>query len=288
MIDKRMTKWSKILFILGGSLLYAAGMNLFITPIDLYSGGAVGFAQLINLFFNKLVDGAAINLYGVIYMLINIPLLLVAYKSVGKSFFVKTLVGSLAISFFMTIVPTATTPIVEDYLTSVLIGGIITGFGIGLILLAGGCGGGVDIIGVWAAKKYKGASVGKISLAVNGVLFLVLLLLFDVSIVIYSLIYMVFFTIVLDKVHYQNINVRLMIFTKQEGIDEQITCKTGRGVTKWNGTGAYTEEDMNILVSCINKYEVSEFMEIIHGIDPKAFIIVDEGVYVSGNFEKRI
>ena len=99
---------------------------------------------------------------------------------------------------------------------------------------------------------------------------------------------MVFFTIVLDKVHYQNINVRLMIFTKQEGIDEQITCKTGRGVTKWNGTGAYTEEDMNILVSCINKYEVSEFMEIIHGIDPKAFIIVDEGVYVSGNFEKRI
>lgn len=288
MLDKRMTKWSKILFILGGSLLYAAGMNLFITPIDLYSGGAVGFAQLINLFFNKLVDGAAINLYGVIYMLINIPLLLVAYKSVGKSFFVKTLVGSLAISFFMTIVPTATTPIVEDYLTSVLIGGIITGFGIGLILLAGGCGGGVDIIGVWAAKKYKGASVGKISLAVNGVLFLVLLLLFDVSIVIYSLIYMVFFTIVLDKVHYQNINVRLMIFTKQEGIDEQITCKTGRGVTKWNGTGAYTEEDMNILVSCINKYEVSEFMEIIHGIDPKAFIIVDEGVYVSGNFEKRI
>lgn len=288
MIDKLQTKWTKVLFILGGSLLYAAAMNWFITPIDLYSGGAVGFAQLINLFLGKIIQLGTVNLYGVIYMLINIPLLLLAYKSVGRMFFLKTLLGSLAISFFITIVPTASTPVVEDYLTSVLIGGIMSGLGVGLILLAGGCGGGVDIIGVWAAKKYKGASVGKISLAVNAILFLALLLLFDVSIVIYSIIYVVFFTIVLDKVHYQNINVRLMIFTKEDGIDQKITQKTGRGVTKWNGTGAYTHEDMEILISCINKYEVTEFMELIHEIDPKAFIIVDEGVYVSGNFEKRI
>lgn len=288
MIDKLQTKWTRILFIIGGSLLYAAGMNWFITPLDLYSGGGVGFAQLLNLLIGKVVDLKGVNLYGILYMLINIPLLLVAYKSVGRTFFMKTLLGSAAISFFITMIPTATTPIVDDYLTSVLIGGIITGFGVGMILLAGGCGGGVDIIGVWAAKKYKGASVGKISLAVNAVLFLILLLLFQVEIVIYSLIYIVFFTIILDKVHYQNINVRLMIFTKEPGIDSKITKKTGRGVTKWKGAGAYTEEATNILVSCINKYEVSEFMELIHEIDPKAFIIVDEGIYVSGNFEKRI
>lgn len=288
MIDKLQTKWTRLLFIIGGSLLYAAGMNWFISPLDLYSGGGVGFAQLLNLLIGKVVDLGNVNLYGILYMLINIPLLLLAYKSVGRSFFMKTLLGSAAISIFITLVPTATTPIVEDYLTSVLIGGIITGFGVGMILLAGGCGGGVDIIGVWAAKKYKGASVGKISLAVNTLLFVILLLLFDVQVVIYSLIYMVFFTIILDKVHYQNINVRLMIFTKEQGIEGRITKETGRGVTKWKGAGAYTEESMNILVSCINKYEVSEFMELIHEIDPKAFIIVDEGIYVSGNFEKRI
>lgn len=288
MIDKLQTKWTRLLFIIGGSLLYAAGMNWFISPLDLYSGGGVGFAQLLNLLIGKVVDLGNVNLYGILYMLINIPLLLLAYKSVGRNFFMKTLLGSAAISIFITLVPTATTPIVEDYLTSVLIGGIITGFGVGMILLAGGCGGGVDIIGVWAAKKYKGASVGKISLAVNTLLFVILLLLFDVQVVIYSLIYMVFFTIILDKVHYQNINVRLMIFTKEQGIEGRITKETGRGVTKWKGAGAYTEESMNILVSCINKYEVSEFMELIHEIDPKAFIIVDEGIYVSGNFEKRI
>lgn len=175
-----------------------------------------------------------------------------------------------------------------DYLTAVLIGGIITGVGVGLILLGGGCGGGTDIIGVWASRKYRNASVGKISLAFNAVLYLILLFLFDMEIVIYSLIYNVFFTLILDKVHYQNITVRVMVFTKQEGIDKKINEQIRRGVTKWNGVGAYTGDDMHILVSCINKYEAHEFMEIIHSIDPKAFIIVDEDVYVSGNFEKRI
>lgn len=60
---------------------------------------------------------------------------------------------------------------------------------------------------------------------------------------IYSLIYMVFFTLMMDRVHYQNITVRLMIFTKQEGIDQKILKQTGRGVTEWTGVGAYTKEE---------------------------------------------
>lgn len=279
--------WKKVGLIIFGSFLYGAGMNLFLTPLGLFSGGAVGLAQLITTFTGDL-DLGVINLYGIIYMLINLPLLIMAWKSVGKKFFIKTLAGAGGISLFIALIPTATQPIVDSYLTSVLIGGIVTGIGTGLILLAGGCGGGVDIIGVWASKKYKGASVGKASLAFNAVLYVILLLMFDVQTVIYSLIYMVFYTLIIDKVHYQNINVRLMIFTKQDGIDKQINLKTGRGVTEWNGVGAYTGEPMHILVSCISKYEQHEFMDIIHSIDPKAFIIVDENVFVKGNFEKRM
>ncbi len=280
--------WGKIITIIAGSALYALGMNFFITPLELYSGGGVGLAQLITLFIGQVWDMGSLNLYGIIYMIINIPLLVLAWKSLGKRFFAKTLIGSVAISAFITLIPTIGKPIVDDYLTSVLLGGIISGFGIGIILLAGGCGGGIDIIGVWAAKKYKSASVGKITLIFNGVLYMVLLLLFDIEIVIYSLIYMVFFTLVLDKVHYQNINVRAMIFTKQEGIDTLINNRMGRGVTKWHGVGAYTDEEMNILVSCINKYEINDFMELVHSIDEKAFVIVDENVLVGGNFEKRL
>lgn len=278
----------KIGMVLLGSLLYAVGMNFFLTPMHLFSGGGVGLAQLLALFLEKYIMVPNLNLYGIINMMMNIPLLVLAFRSLGKSFFVKTLLGAGAISFFTAIIPILQVPIIEDSLTSVLIGGIITGAAVGIILVAGGSGGGIDIIAVWASKKFKGASVGKITLYFNAVLYTSLLFIRDVETVIYSLIYMVIFTLILDKVHYQNINVRMMIFTKEDGIDKKINSQTGRGVTEWQGVGAYTGEPMHILVSCISKYEVNEFMDIIQSIDPKAFIIVDENVIVNGNFEKRI
>ena len=169
-----------------------------------------------------------------------------------------------------------------------LIGGIAAGAGVGLILIAGGSGGGIDVVAMWAAKKFKNASVGKISLYFNVLLYAIMLFMFDVQTVIYSLIYTVIFTLILDKTHYQNINVRMMIFTKKDGIDREINVRTRRGVTKWDGCGAYTKESTQILVSCINKYEVNEVMDLVHSIDPQAFVIVDENVMVNGNFEKRL
>ena len=274
--------------IIAGSMLYAFGMNLFLTPLQLFSGGGVGLAQLITLFLEKFIRVESLNLYGIVYMVINIPLLFLAFFHIGKPFFVKTLIGSGAISLFITLIPTLAVPIVDDYLTSVLIGGIAAGAGVGLILIAGGSGGGIDVVAVWAAKKFKGASVGRISLYFNVLLYAVMLFLFDAQTVIYSLIYTVIFTLVLDKTHYQNINVRVMIFTKKDGIDKLINEKTRRGVTKWEGCGAYTKESTQILVSCISKYEVNDMMEIVQSIDPQAFVIVDENVIVNGNFEKRI
>ena len=274
--------------IVAGSLLYALGMNLFLTPLHLFSGGGIGLSQLLTLFLEKFIPVGNLNLYGIIYLLINIPLLFLAWFQIGKKFFIKTMIGSGAISVFITLIPTLAVPIVNDYLTSVLIGGIASGAGVGLILSAGGSGGGIDVVAVWAAKKFKGASVGQISLYFNVLLYAVMLFLFDAQTVIYSLIYTVVFTLVLDKTHYQNINVRVMIFTKKDGIDKEITERTRRGVTEWDGYGAYTSEPMHILVSCISKYEVNDMMEIVQSIDPQAFVIVDENVIVNGNFEKRL
>ena len=72
------------------------------------------------------------------------------------------------------------------------------------------------------------------------------------------------------------------------GIDWDIMKQTARGVTEWRGIGAYTGEPENILVTVINKYEIGIFLDIIHRTDPNAFVIRDDGVAVSGNFEKRL
>ena len=288
MLEKMHQKWLQPFIVIAGAFIYAAGMNWFVIPFGLYSGGVLGIAQIIALFLGRFVDLGAVNLNGIIYLVVNIPLLVLAWRSIGGNFFVKTLLGAGAISLFMSFLPVPADPILDERLASVLVGGIVSGFGIGIILFSGGSGGGLDIIGVWASRKYKNASVGKISLMINGAIYLALVFLADLEAVLYSLIYMVFFTIMLDRVHYQNINLRLMVFTKKDGVDQKIMRQTGRGVTEWRGIGAYSGEDTRVLVSCINKYEVGEIMEIIRGVDPDAFVIADEGVSVSGNFEKRI
>lgn len=283
-------RYMKLANMIIGSAIYAFGINFFITPLNLYTSGVPGFSQLLNTLLNEYIlrGDTVINVYGAIYFLINIPLFVLAWFKLGKRFFIKTFICTTAISFFMGAIPVPQIPVIEDYLTSVMLGGIISGFGIGIVLTAGGSGGGLDIVGVWFAKKYRNFSVGKLTLYVNIVLFATYLILFDISTVIYCLINMVFYMIILDRVHYQNINVRLMIFTKKEGIDHSITQQTGRGVTEWQGTGAYTNQGTHVLITVINKYELHHFLDIIHEIDPVAFTIVDEGVHVYGNFEKRL
>ena len=103
-----------------------------------------------------------------------------------------------------------------------------------------------------------------------------------------SLIYTTVLAIACDRLHVQNINISAMIFTKKEGIEQAVMSEMGRGVTKWEGVGAYTNENSHILYIMISKYEVDQLKEIIHRVDPQAFIIFNEGSSVVGNFEKRL
>lgn len=283
----RYQKYTRLPGILLGGFLYALGLNQFVVPYQLFSGGVPGLAQLLSIPLGKLL-GSGFNVSGLVYWVLNLPLLYLAWKDLGKGFFFRTLLGSGSISLFMSLLPVPAVPLLEEELVSVVLGGLISGAGIGVILILGGCGGGTDILGVWAARRFRGMSVGKLSMGLNVVLYCFLLLYFDLETFVYSLIFMLFFSFALDKTHYQNINVRLMIFTKMDGIDREILSRTGRGVTEWGGIGAFTHEGTHVLITCINKYEYNMFLELVHTIDPAAFVIADENVRISGNFEKRL
>lgn len=274
----------KIVF---GSFLYALGLNIFVIPLGLFSGGAIGMAQLICIPITQFFSTDPEKMISIVYFLLNVPLLWLAWHDIGKSFLLKTLLGILSVSCFMHMIPTFEV-LVDNVLVSVLIGGLISGVGIGLILTTGGSAGGLDILGIWAIKHFHVKSVGTISLLANGTIYALLLIYFDFTTFVYSVLYLAFFTLVLDRTHYQNINLRLMIFTKKVGLDYEILDKTGRGVTEWTGVGAFTNEKTHVLITCINKYEYGTFLELIHRIDPQAFIISDENVRISGNFEKRL
>lgn len=273
-----------------GSLLFAAGVNLIIMPMKLYNGGFMGVAQLIRTFVVSVlhVDAGQIDLAGMIFYILNVPLFYLAWKGIGKSFCVRTVIAATMESVLLTVIPIPKTPIITDMLTACIIGGLISGVGTGLILRGESSGGGQDIIGILCAKKYPGFSVGKIGIIMNIGVYGVCMMLFDMEVVIYSLIYATVVSLAIDKIHIQNINMSVMIFTKKLGVAKAIMEETGRGVTNWEGTGAYTKENTEILYVVISKYEVNQIKRIVQGIDPKAFMIFTEGTAVTGNFEKRL
>lgn len=291
-LDAKKKQWMiQAAYAVGGSLMFALGVNLIIIPLGLYNGGFMGIAQLMRTFVVSVLHAPVppgVDLAGILYFIINIPLFYMGLKILGKEFAVKTLISVGLQSIFLVVVPISSAPLIENYLTACIIGGIIAGTGTGLVLRGRSSGGGQDIIGLCCSKKYPNVSVGKINILMNIFVYAICLFLFNIEVVIYSLIYTTVLAMAIDRVHIQNINTSVMIFTKKMGISKAIIEQTGRGVTNWDGEGAYTNKTSYILFVMISKYEVGQIKQIVHSIDPNAFMIFTEGCHVDGNFEKRL
>lgn len=285
-------RWLRLVAAMVGELIAAAALNLFIVPLNLYTGGAMGVCQLIR---TLLVSYLGLNfgttdVAGILYFLVNIPILLYAFKNLGKALVVKTIICTAAYSLFYSIIPIPSVPIIDDYLTACLLGGILTGVGSGIVLTCGCSSGGLDVIGLCLSKRGSSFTVGKFSLTFNAFLYTACLLLFSPEIAIYSVIYNFFTSMVLDRMHQQNVTVMALIFTHEDEhvLGRFIMDKLGRGVTYWNGTGAYTGKDVHVLCVSLSKYEIEELLHAVHSIDPHAFLTVQEGVHIYGNFRRKL
>lgn len=288
LFEKRMR--IDVYYIILGSFLFSIAVNFFIVPSNLYNGGFLGMSQVIRYILVQYtsIDFGNFDISGLLYFLMNVPILYIAYSKIGKRFFLKTIIAVFFTTIFLSFIKIPEVALVNDVLSACIIGGIIGGIGVGIILRSGGSGGGLDVIGIYYAKKYSNFSVGRINITFNLFVYGACALLFNIPTVIYSVIYTTFTSLICDKTHYQNIMVTIMIFTKVEGIDKLIIEQLSRGVTCWKGNGAYTYEGTNILVTVASKYEAVFVRKVVKNADPNAFIILNEGVSVMGNFEKRL
>lgn len=291
--DYTMKKKQSLINIYGiiivGSALFAGSVNIFIVPLGLYNGGGIGIAQILrSLLVNFLDLKATFDIAGIINLCFNIPLFIIAYKSISHKFFYGTLCSVIVQTICLTLIPIPTTPIINDVMVDLIVGGIVSGIGIGLCLQQGASGGGIDILGMYTSIKLKSFSVGKLSLIINVCIYIICAVLFDISTAIYSVIYATVFSLVLDKLHLQNIAISAMIFTKNKDVKQVIMKELKRGVTYWHGAGAYTDSDTDILVTVISKYEVNTLKKFVLNLDADAFIILSEGLQITGNYEKRL
>lgn len=275
-----------------GELIAAFSLNYFIVPLGLYSGGSMGVCQLIRTLL-QIWGGLSFGNYdiaGILYFLSNIPILLYARGILGRKFVLKTVVCTMAFSLFYSVIPAPSTMVVNDTLTACLLGGILTGVGSGLVLTCGGSGGGLDVIGLCLSKKGSRFTVGRFSMTFNAFLYALCLILFTPETAIYSVIYNFASAMVVDKAHQQNISVQALIFTRagERELGRGIMDELGRGVTWWEGVGAYTGENVHVLCVCLSKYEIEELFHTVHEMDPHAFITLQEGVRIYGNFQKKL
>lgn len=284
-------RWARVGIAVFATFLYALGVNLFIVPMGLYSGGVVGLSQVIRtLLAQRLTLPAGVDIAGILYFLLNIPMLLIGWKELGRGFLARTLVCVGASSFFLSVIQSPATPILSETLASCVVGGIVCGFALGLALTCGCSTGGLDILGLCLSKRGSRFTVGRFSLSFNVVLYAACALLFNIQTAIYSVIYTVFCSLFIDRGHQQNISVQVLIFTKDEDplLPHNIMTRLGRGVTYWEGKGAYTGSDIRVLCVCVSKFEVADLQETVRELDPNAFFIVQEGVRIGGNFARKI
>ncbi len=274
-----------------GSLLMSAAINLFIVPQGLYAGGAYGLCQVIRtLLRTQLGINPPFDLAGVLYFVVNIPLFLLAFRTLGRTFCIKAGICTVSNSIFLALIPSPATPIIPDILTSCMVGGILVGFAAGLVLTCGCSTGGLDILGLCLTKKGSKFTVGRFSISFNAGLYLLCFILFDAATAIYSAIYNVLSNLFLDKQHRQNVTVQLLIFTKSKdpALPNYIMQQLDRGVTYWTAKGAYTGDDVQVLCVCLSKYEIDSLQRVIHEIDPNAFFVMQEGVRTGGNFQRHL
>ena len=285
-------RWLRLVVAVLGELITAVGINLFIVPKGLYSGGTLGVCQLIRTMLQTYLhlDFGSYDIAGILYLLASIPILVFAYRVLGWGLAVRTIVCTLAYSLFSTIIPIPAQPIIDDYLTASILGGILYGVGCGIVLTCGCTGGGLDTVGLCLSKRGSNITVGRFSILFNVVVYAFCLLFFSPEVTIYSVVYNFVTNMMLDRTHKQNITVQALIFTRtdEHALGQFVMGKLGRGVTYWQGTGAYTGEDVHVLCVCLSKYEIEELLHAVHSIDPHAFVTVEEGVHVYGNYQRKV
>lgn len=275
-------KWFRdYAFITIGAFIMAVGYVYFISPHKIVPGGVYGIAIVIHYLtagiFNFWPNGIPIGLFGLI---LNIPLTYAGIKILGPRFGIKTIVGFVLASFFMDGITYLRTsgdlPLVNDVLLSCVFGGVLIGFGLGLIFKSRATSGGSDIIAMILAK-YTNIQLGQLLIYVDSVIVLFGLAVFkDWQIPLYSWLTIYITGKAIDiTIEGSNYNKALLIISKEhEKIKHKLLFDLDRGGTYLLGKGMYTNEKKQVIYTVVSRREVLILEQFIHDIDPDAFITV--------------
>ena len=264
----------RAVFITIGAFITAASLETFLVPNNIIDGGVIGISMMVH-YVTKW------NL-GLLIFCINVPFILMALQTLGKKFVVQTFfaVGmlSIATNIFHKY------QVTEDLLLSTVFGGITLGFGVGLILRNNASLDGTEMVSINLSKKLKIISVGELLMCINLFIYLGAGFLFGWERALYSILTYYIASKVIDTVLEgldKSKSVRIVSDNYRE-IGDAIMKELNVSVTYMKTLGGYSRKEKILTFCVVNKFEMAKLKDVVHSLDPKAFIVTEDVHEVEG------
>ena len=272
--------WKDIAYILAGTFLMSLGVNLAFDPMGLVCGGVTGLAIVVKYLTGLIWEGG-IPVW-LSNLLFNGPLFAVALIKKGKKYIAKTMFATVMLSVWIYLLPIY--QLFDDYLLATLFGGVMTGAGIGMVLARMATTGGTDLLSALIHEKIKHFTIPQLLAVTDGAIVVLGAVVFGIENAMYA-ICVVYICAKISDGMLEGLKFAKMahiISDKAEEIAEIILTDVDRGATGVKVQGMYSKEEKKMLICVVTKKEMVELIDIVHKIDPAAFVIVNDVHEVRG------
>lgn len=271
-----------ILVVIFGAFLSAIALNLFLIPAQVLSTGFTGVAQLIS---SLLKDNGLPGSTGIILLILNIPVVYLGWRYVGRRFTLYSVLSVAMMTIFLVIIPIE--HVANDILLNAVFGGVISAAGVGLTLKWGGSTGGMDIIAM-IISRMKDRPIGIYFLVMNGAIVLSAGFFFGWQKALYTLVALYVSSRTIDAIHTRHEKLTAMIVTdKASELRKAIHDQMVRGITRVPAKGGFTDSEKEMLIIVITRYELYTLEHVVREVDPNAFTNIVETAGIFGFFRRE-
>ena len=260
-----------------GGAVFAIGLGCFVGPAQIAPGGVSGLSIIINY-----LTGLPV---GSLNMGINIPLLLLAWRFLGRRFTLKTLRSVFIQSVMIDLVGLWLPVYAGDRIMSALFGGVAIGVGLAPVFMRGSTTGGTDIVSRLIQLLFRHVSIGKLLFMVDTAVLLLSVAVFrNIETGLYGMITIYTSNRILDGILYglDTGKVVLVISEKNQQIAQQVMDRLERGATFLQAEGAWSGQEKKVLLCVVRAVQCYRVEEIVRAADPDAFLVVMEANQIAG------
>ena len=280
-----MVKWNEkkgiqvlcdILVCIIGSALVGTALSVFTIPNEIAPGGISGLSTALAYILGVRVS--------VLSLVLNIPIMLAAYRLLGKRSFFYTLLSTALLSGFIELasfLPVYT----GNILIAAVYGGVLTGIGIGILFLRNITTGGTDLIALMLHKAFPNVPNGTILAVIDGIVVLIAVLVFQkIEVALTSVLTIYFSSKVIDLIA-QGVDYAKVIYIvtdKGKELSAVLNSSTDRGNTVIKAFGGYTGAEKQLVITVTRRNVLAQTLRLIHATDPAAFTFVTDSTEVHG------